>query len=1014
MNDELKAIRQEIEKYTREFIVQTINNEFTAHKEFIDKIKQTYTDFRENLNSPLEKLTPELIDSVHQYNLNLYNIIQHKYQTSISVNFDEKFPGYTQAVNSFIDSLENSVRLSQNLDRFSSLKNDPLLIRFLKKIKRVFLILSQTPIWLGNLFRKLIKKEIKTERVWHQIVPLKQLTLFFLRDGFTEKILPILNAYYAKECEIYLGVWKLDEKLVHEFFNHQFFNHQFEEESAGALEFSNIEEDLIRLEKTLNEHNQFFIDEIFTALNEVYLSFQESFQLAGTIELPRRLFSSKKINKKHKYLNEIFYKENHAWNNTFFAMFEDWRLNKEVYSSVVNYSQIHLTLIGTINKAVNDLILPKVNQIGAQLEKIETGIEGYTGTPPNFINYLENKRVTLREKLINEIIPITIETIFSQNIPTIVDEFEISVRNRIDDISKKRAITQDSEYNKGLKDSELDFISPKELIIFDKLPNFLTEILLIKNKIVVELEQIQNLIRGINEVADFNLESAIAVFEEQTGDLEYKARKIAIEGINRAFSKIDEIKSGMLSIINFVEKDLNKALISFKEDIFELTINEKIFNIKIKLAKAKAVNKAKTLRKNIIDRLKSTLPLLSIRVNKIINKSKTIIDINKKRLGLTKPKEYISSDISDYLTETQAAIQMLPFVYQRLFQVEALDEERFFYGREDELGRLNNYFIKWQKGFFAPVAIVGEKGSGITTFLNIFLKKLVTNLQIRRTVLNNNIHSAKDFLSFMNALLENDTFIDLEAIINHLNNLPAKQIVIIENLQQMFLMKVDGFRSLEMLLELISRTNQNVFWITSTTYYGWTYLDKTINIADQHGYIIKLQNLKDDEMVEIINKRHRVSGYKIVFEEYPEEFQTKAFKKLDGPERQAYLKKQYFSNLNKFAGSNISLALLYWLRSTTEVTQDTIIIKSQVNADYSFLESLSFEKLFTLKAIVLHDGLTEDSHKAIFGATFSQSRRMLSVLFNDGVLIKKKEVYTINPQLYRQAVNLLKSKNILH
>jgi hypothetical protein len=35
-------------------------------------------------------------------------------------------------------------------------------------------------------------------------------------------------------------------------------------------------------------------------------------------------------------------------------------------------------------------------------------------------------------------------------------------------------------------------------------------------------------------------------------------------------------------------------------------------------------------------------------------------------------------------------------------------------------------------------------------------------------------------------------------------------------------------------------------------------------------------------------------------------------------------------------------------------------------------------------------------------------------LMDDGFIIKKEDVYLINPLLYRQVINLLKDKNFLH
>jgi hypothetical protein len=212
----------------------------------------------------------------------------------------------------------------------------------------------------------------------------------------------------------------------------------------------------------------------------------------------------------------------------------------------------------------------------------------------------------------------------------------------------------------------------------------------------------------------------------------------------------------------------------------------------------------------------------------------------------------------------------------------------------------------------------------------------------------------------------------------------------------------------------MSKTSRQIFWITTSTLYAWEYLDKTINISDHCGYVIKIRELGYEEIIEIILKRHRVSGYNIYFEPSPKDLVDKNYKKLPDDAKQDYLRKEYFKNLIKFAKSNISLALLFWLRSTQNVTVDTITIKSLYDLDFSFLASLSSAKMFTLNLLVLHDGINEDIHSLIFNQPQKQSRLLLYLLLDDGVIIKDGDNYLINPLLYRQTVSMLQAKNIIH
>ena len=172
--------------------------------------------------------------------------------------------------------------------------------------------------------------------------------------------------------------------------------------------------------------------------------------------------------------------------------------------------------------------------------------------------------------------------------------------------------------------------------------------------------------------------------------------------------------------------------------------------------------------------------------------------------------------------------------------------------------------------------------------------------------------------------------------------------------------------------------------------------------------------MEDEQMVKVILKRHKISGYNLNFKPSKEEEESKSYKKIPDGKKQDFLFKQYFSDLNKFAKSNISLALLFWLRSAKEVSGDTITIGSLRDIDFSFLSSLETPKVFTLYALLIHDGLTVESFSLVNNLPEVQSRLMLYVLLDDGVIVQKNGLYKINPLLYRQIVTLLQTKNIIH
>jgi hypothetical protein len=223
------------------------------------------------------------------------------------------------------------------------------------------------------------------------------------------------------------------------------------------------------------------------------------------------------------------------------------------------------------------------------------------------------------------------------------------------------------------------------------------------------------------------------------------------------------------------------------------------------------------------------------------------------------------------------------------------------------------------------------------------------------------------------------------------------------------------------LFELISKTNKQVFWICSSTIYGWLYLNKTLNISDYFEYVIRLENIEDDKMCEVILKRHRVSGYGLRFLP-PADASHKKYDKMSEHERQDVLRETYFADLNRITEGNFSLAQLFWMRSALEVTEDTITMDSLHSLDFSFIKATPLSKTIILHLLLLHDGLTAEQYALLTHQRHpennepkpAKARLELLQMLDDGLIVKEHETYYINPLLYRPIVSLLQTKNFLY
>ena len=355
----------------------------------------------------------------------------------------------------------------------------------------------------------------------------------------------------------------------------------------------------------------------------------------------------------------------------------------------------------------------------------------------------------------------------------------------------------------------------------------------------------------------------------------------------------------------------------------------------------------------------------------------------------------------------------MPYIYRRLFQIAPLENDRLYISREAEEKQLEMAYNSWLNRGYAPVVISAEKGGGITSFLNMFVNRLENKNKIKRLSIKPSVSNGQDLLKIFEEVFRPEKFSSFEELISYLSIDENRQVIVIENLQHMYLRFVKGLECLKILTDIISRTSKNIFWITSSTLYANEFLNKTIRLNDIFGYHISLKQLQRNQIIGLITKRNSISGYNLEYEPDPKLPRKKDFEKLTYEQKQNLLEKEFFNSLNKFAQSNVSLALLFWLRSIREIQERRVYINADFEISNTILNSLSPEKTFVLQSLVLHDGLRVTDLARTINYSLNETRQLAQILYDDGVLVKNDDVFLINPLLYRQSITILKTKNLL-
>lgn len=710
-----------------------------------------------------------------------------------------------------------------------------------------------------------------------------------------------------------------------------------------------------------------------------------------------------------KRLNQTFKKsiENHGgWQNTITVLLDDWLLEMEI--SILKYTVQKLSFdFG--NYVRSRFMEPTENKLH-DLQSTVKGLIGYFDKDDErqeerLIEEIHQMRKEIKREMVLHIVPEMQKNIIESNIPTRIDEFEQDVAQQFKQLSKTRRLIAEPDYSRPIKTSEIEKISPLDLVSFQMMPEFMKQFPTLKQAFTRNLQEVQTRMEEIPEILDFSLKTALSFAEEKKEVTE--AAKIGREGVQRAENKITDIQDLISSFFSEEAGEIKSNIAKLIEHLSEITDNENALQIKFRIAKAKAIEKSKEIRNRIKDYILNFLPA----IRKVIEQFLTFLRVStiqiRKQFIIEDQKHFVSTDVSDYLVETEQAINRLPFIYQRLFKTEPLTSFELYAERSDSIETIKTAYNKWKKGKFAPTVLIAERGWGKTTLINRFLKLKITSEQ----VLEFTPKSTENIDEFYNSIFEKTDFQQD----NSDDRLPDdRHIVVLDGLERLFETKINGFETLTKFLQHISDSNEAVFWLITCQKQAWDYLDKILSISDYFAYHIRLPEFSKESLIKIIERRHNISGYRLMFLPETQKKSLISFKKQSDFGDQDELKEQYFTRMHKIVSGNLAQAFLFWMRSTAHVTEDSVFIEYLKSDYFNFLGSMSDTKLRMLKFIVLHNGITPEKLADLLRFSQDKSLLYLTQLHDDGIIIKKGPVYDVNPIIYRQVIDQLYLMNILH
>lgn len=978
-----------------------------SEKQFIDTLQRRYAKLVQAIDAASD--LPTKVELQKEYKRKLLELLSNA-QLFVKQSNGSLVLQLNELVKNETAEIPHTLKIKQEALPYDlSFKENP--IKLLRKIgSNTLLFFRQKTAAFANWFQRVFFKTKAERKVYSsRRVPFRNMFRYYLNVFLVEQSLPILNSTYKGYSKTLLTLWEGDNNLDEQF---QDLLYRIDSDSSSddsgepAVFFSETIKGFKLAKQTLESE--------FKLLAEKANSeFQDAFTHVDTLNLPRKFFSHVVVEKSAKNAQSNTLASIANWQNTHQTLLDDWLLDVEVtllYYSV--YDEFNL-LSDQIQKFSSKDLKKLFSQIKGILSKISKELSVQKVAKSKMLEIVQTAHERISADLNDKVIANGIEMLthcFTDDF----DKLSKGINELVAQISDERSFLKHKDYEKPTNIGEIKTISPSELLEFEALPKFTQRLKEIRLAVDKLLENARLNLVALGTVSDFSVESAMLLLKGKQGTVS-KAKNTVNDGFDRALGYLHKVEDAINAIQQLLAEDFSDAINSFNDDILKLKNTDNIVELNLRIAKIQAINRTKQFRKELIGIAKRGIANIKYYYKKVFLFGARSRKRLKLRLGLADSIPKVSFELSEFISNTQQSLKDLPYVYQRLFRLSPTNEERFFANREKELAQLKQAFKDWKKDRFITVSVIGEKGSGITSLLNMFLTQIEHDDELLVTTqLNEKLYASNDYYNLFSELFGEEKFQSNEEIIRYLNTSSSSRIVVIENLQHMFIKQVHGFDCMNLFFDLMANTMKKVLWVGVYTNHSWRYLDKTIHISSYFTTELFVEPLSEETIQEIIFKRNALSGFRIVFLPDVEAKHSKLYKRMELTERQTFLQKRFFKVLAKLSNGNISLAMLYWLRSIERVNDETIEIRPISEVDFSFIKSLSADELFALQALILHDGLNLNNFSSVISKPESVCRNLLNPMLEKGYLIKPKHKYNINPLIFKPVADYLASRNFVN
>jgi hypothetical protein len=323
----------------------------------------------------------------------------------------------------------------------------------------------------------------------------------------------------------------------------------------------------------------------------------------------------------------------------------------------------------------------------------------------------------------------------------------------------------------------------------------------------------------------------------------------------------------------------------------------------------------------------------------------------------------------------------LPYVYGKLFSLDATENEAFIVEREPEIERVRAC-VTGTEG--ASLLLVGDRGSGRTSVIRAALSGTRVQREVVWLDADRPFSDGGQLLNWIGrAAGYKGSRTDRAAMTAYLGQ--RAPVLILDGLDQIVERGQGGLEALGTLSALIDATREKAVWLATVETGIWHLLREVAPVTDLFSEILSLQPLSAEGIALAVRRRHRLSGQEVTFVARAEAGLGGLWHRFTGQDPEA----AYWAWLAGQCGGNPRSALLGWMLSLVQHGERGYDVTPGARLHINSFEMLPL-RLAPVVLLAMEHGLIDRAHLArAMGWTELEASSAVSTLTATGILSRR-------------------------